>query len=112
MFFRQSLTIFLLSITRISFPLKYSFLYCPVSLLCLQNLESGDLLVYFQVILIVIAVRRPTETKLCHWTLPCITDRLVFLQELYRKKPGMSMEEARKPENLPKNRYRDILPCK
>ena len=24
----------------------------------------------------------------------------------------MSMEEARKPENLPKNRYRDILPCK
>ena len=22
------------------------------------------------------------------------------------------MEEARKPENLPKNRYRDILPCK
>lgn len=43
-----------------------------------ENLESGDLLVYFQ--------------------------------ELYRKKPGMSMEEARKPENLPKNRYRDILP--
>lgn len=24
----------------------------------------------------------------------------------------MSMDEARKPENLPKNRYRDILPCK
>lgn len=23
----------------------------------------------------------------------------------------MSMEEARKPENLPRNRYRDILPC-
>ena len=22
------------------------------------------------------------------------------------------MEEARKPENLPRNRYRDILPCK
>lgn len=43
-----------------------------------ENLESGDLLVYFQ--------------------------------ELYRKKPGMSMEEARKPENLPRNRYRDILP--
>ncbi|XP_015777694.1 PREDICTED: tyrosine-protein phosphatase non-receptor type 4-like [Acropora digitifera] len=43
-----------------------------------QNLESGDLLVYFQ--------------------------------ELYRKKPGMSMEEARKPQNLPRNRYRDILP--
>lgn len=21
------------------------------------------------------------------------------------------MEEARKPENLPRNRYRDILPC-
>lgn len=43
-----------------------------------ENLESGDLLVYFQ--------------------------------ELYRKKPGMSMEEARKPQNLPRNRYRDILP--
>ncbi|XP_020917799.1 tyrosine-protein phosphatase non-receptor type 4 isoform X2 [Exaiptasia diaphana] len=43
-----------------------------------ENLESGDLLMYFQ--------------------------------ELYRKKPGMSMDEARKPENLPKNRYRDILP--
>ncbi|KAJ7370196.1 Tyrosine-protein phosphatase non-receptor type 3 [Desmophyllum pertusum] len=43
-----------------------------------ENLESGDLLVYFQ--------------------------------ELYRKKPGMAMEEARKPENLPRNRYRDILP--
>ena len=36
----------------------------------------------------------------------------IGLQELYRKKPGMSMEEARKPENLPRNRYRDILPCK
>ena len=24
----------------------------------------------------------------------------------------MSCENARKPENLPKNRYRDILPCK
>ncbi|KAK2564770.1 Tyrosine-protein phosphatase non-receptor type 4 [Acropora cervicornis] len=45
-----------------------------------ENLESGDLLVYFQ--------------------------------ELYRKKPGMSMEEARKPQNLARNRYRDILPCK
>lgn len=43
-----------------------------------ENLESGDLLVYFQ--------------------------------ELYRKKPGMPMEVARKPENLPRNRYRDILP--
>ncbi|XP_032242658.2 tyrosine-protein phosphatase non-receptor type 4 isoform X1 [Nematostella vectensis] len=43
-----------------------------------ENLESGDLLVYFQ--------------------------------ELYRKKPGMAMDDARKPENLPKNRYRDILP--
>ncbi|XP_031571457.1 tyrosine-protein phosphatase non-receptor type 4-like isoform X2 [Actinia tenebrosa] len=37
-------------------------------------------------------------------------DLLVYFQELYRKKPGMSMDEARKPENLPKNRYRDILP--
>lgn len=41
-----------------------------------------------------------------------MTNIQMFLQELYRKKPGMAMEEARKPENLPRNRYRDILPCK
>ena len=35
----------------------------------------------------------------------------VCSQQLYRKKPGMTMEASRLMENLPKNRYRDISPC-
>ncbi|XP_013395604.1 tyrosine-protein phosphatase non-receptor type 4 isoform X4 [Lingula anatina] len=31
-------------------------------------------------------------------------------EQLYRKKPGMTMNAARLPENIPKNRYRDISP--
>ena len=34
-----------------------------------------------------------------------------LLQQLYRKKPGMTMDASRLAENLPKNRYRDISPC-
>ncbi|MGH0190594.1 UNVERIFIED_CONTAM: hypothetical protein FKN15_048022 [Acipenser sinensis] len=32
--------------------------------------------------------------------------------QLYRKKPGMAMSCAKLPQNIPKNRYRDISPCK
>lgn len=37
---------------------------------------------------------------------------LYFFKQLYRKKPGMTMNAARLSENIPKNRYRDISPCK
>lgn len=32
-------------------------------------------------------------------------------EQLYRKKPGLTCNEAKKPENVNKNRYRDISPC-
>lgn len=31
---------------------------------------------------------------------------------LYRKHPDMTCDEAEKPNNVAKNRYRDISPCK
>lgn len=31
---------------------------------------------------------------------------------MYRRNPDLAITEARKPENAPKNRYRDISPCK
>lgn len=33
-------------------------------------------------------------------------------QNLYRRKPGLFLNCARLPENMEKNRYRDVLPCK
>ena len=36
---------------------------------------------------------------------------LGFLQNLYRKTPGLTQKEGTKPENASKNRYLDILPC-
>lgn len=33
------------------------------------------------------------------------------LQQLYRKRPGMTMLCAKLPQNVSKNRYRDISPC-
>ena len=33
-------------------------------------------------------------------------------EQLYRRKPGLAVAEARRPENEKKNRYRDISPCK
>jgi len=35
---------------------------------------------------------------------------LTQFEQLYRKKPGMTLDIAQRPENLPKNRYRDISP--
>lgn len=35
----------------------------------------------------------------------------VVLQQLYRKRPGMTMLCAKLPQNVSKNRYRDISPC-
>lgn len=32
-------------------------------------------------------------------------------EQLYKKNPNLSISEAKKPDNLVKNRYRDILPC-
>lgn len=32
-------------------------------------------------------------------------------EQLYRKKPGLLTDEAKKSENQNKNRYRDISPC-
>lgn len=32
-------------------------------------------------------------------------------EQLYRKKPGLPTDEAKKNENQNKNRYRDISPC-
>lgn len=37
---------------------------------------------------------------------------LAQFEKLYRKKPGLSTAEAKRPENQIKNRYRDISPCK
>lgn len=36
---------------------------------------------------------------------------VLFLQQLYRKRPGMTMLCAKLPQNISKNRYRDISPC-
>lgn len=36
---------------------------------------------------------------------------VLFLQQLYRKRPGMTMLCAKLPQNVSKNRYRDISPC-
>lgn len=33
-------------------------------------------------------------------------------EQLYRKKPGLSADESKKQENVTKNRYRDISPCR
>lgn len=33
-------------------------------------------------------------------------------EQLYRRKPGLTVNEARRQENEKKNRYRDISPCK
>ena len=33
-------------------------------------------------------------------------------EQLYRKNPELTSLESKKPENQPKNRYRDISPCK
>lgn len=33
-------------------------------------------------------------------------------EQLYRKNPDLSMAEAKKVQNVSKNRYRDIAPCK
>ncbi len=41
----------------------------------------------------------------------CSLKHELFLQQLYRKRPGMSMSCARLPQNVSKNRYRDISPC-
>lgn len=35
----------------------------------------------------------------------------IFSQQLYRKRPGMTMLCAKLPQNVSKNRYRDISPC-
>lgn len=32
-------------------------------------------------------------------------------EQLYRRKPGLTVNEARRQENEKKNRYRDISPC-
>lgn len=34
-----------------------------------------------------------------------------IFQNLYRRKPGVFLNCARLPENMDKNRYRDVLPC-
>jgi hypothetical protein len=33
-------------------------------------------------------------------------------EQLYRKKTGLTMNAARLSENIPRNRYKDISPCK
>uniref|UniRef100_A0A8C1YQG9 protein-tyrosine-phosphatase n=1 Tax=Cyprinus carpio TaxID=7962 RepID=A0A8C1YQG9_CYPCA len=40
----------------------------------------------------------------------CSLKHFLFLQQLYRKRPGMFMSCARLPQNVSKNRYRDISP--
>lgn len=37
---------------------------------------------------------------------------LAQYEKLYRKHPDLTCEEAAKPKNVNKNRYRDISPCK
>lgn len=36
---------------------------------------------------------------------------LAQFDKLYRKKPGLSTADAKRPDNQLKNRYRDISPC-
>lgn len=36
---------------------------------------------------------------------------LFVIQQLYRKKPGLAITFAKLPQNLDKNRYKDVLPC-
>lgn len=70
-----------------------------------EGLSSGAILAQFDV--------RGTTTVfndifICkHVTVCCF----VFLQQLYRKRPGMTMLCAKLPQNVSKNRYRDISPC-
>lgn len=33
-------------------------------------------------------------------------------EQLYRKKPGLTTNESKRQDNVNKNRYRDISPCK
>jgi len=40
-----------------------------------------------------------------------VTHLLFRLQQLYRKKLGMTTNAAQLTDNLAKNRYRDISPC-
>ncbi len=44
---------------------------------------------------------------------PTVTCVLTFvhLQQMYRKKPGLTHNAARQSDNICKNRYRDISPC-
>lgn len=37
---------------------------------------------------------------------------LTQFEQLYRHKPETPMDSARTPQNIHKNRYRDIAPCK
>lgn len=37
---------------------------------------------------------------------------LMQYEQMYRKNPDLAITEARKVENVAKNRYRDISPCK
>lgn len=39
------------------------------------------------------------------------SDSSSLQQQLYRKRPGMTMLCAKLPQNVSKNRYRDISPC-
>ncbi|KAK6744527.1 hypothetical protein RB195_011320 [Necator americanus] len=57
----------------------------------------------------------PRSDKLSH-SLRLLSDALTsgrvvaHFEQLYRKKPGMTMNDCRLPQNLNKNRYRDVCP--
>lgn len=70
-----------------------------------EGLSSGAILAQFD-------VRRTlqlfNDKFICKHVIMCC---VVFLQQLYRKRPGMTMLCAKLPQNVSKNRYRDISPC-
>lgn len=70
-----------------------------------EGLSSGAILAQFDVRG---ALQLFNDIFICKHVIVC---GIVFLQQLYRKRPGMTMLCAKLPQNVSKNRYRDISPC-
>uniref|UniRef100_A0A8C1TIW8 protein-tyrosine-phosphatase n=1 Tax=Cyprinus carpio TaxID=7962 RepID=A0A8C1TIW8_CYPCA len=60
------------------------------------------------IIMKIITIKR--KLLILHKIVFCSLKHFLFLQQLYRKRPGMFMSCARLPQNVSKNRYRDISP--
>ena len=78
-----------------------------------QHIWSHSLLIKHHSLNPVLLTARPWHanmtTQLCAWDNTTLF--FSFPQQLYRKKPGMTMNASRHADNIVKNRYRDISPC-